>query len=321
MMIYRILFLLTGILVSLLSYSQNGKTTLSQNSILIGENITLTYTIHIPQDAKVLFIPQQSHIPSHRKAKNGSLTNEISSEIEILNTFFDTIIKGKKSNVWIGKYEITAWDSGTFVLSSTNIIIDDSTFVFPSIELVSALVKGKQGQDLYDIKESFSEIPDEPFSITFFIKRNWWWLLAILLAAIGFLIYKIIKKQNAPVEQYKVLSLKERTLLAIDSLEKERLWEKQQLKEHFIELSFILRSYLSSRYEINLLEKTTKETKLLLQQIGLHEETIAVIVRILIESDMVKFAKSNPDEMAILKISQLARQVIAETSPIEFENA
>jgi hypothetical protein len=116
------------------------------------------------------------------------------------------------------------------------------------------------------------------------------------------------------------MSLKERSLLAIDLLEKDRLWEKDRLKEHYIELSFILRSYLSSRYDLNLLENTTKEAQLLLSHKGLHTETIKVIGTVLNQSDMVKFAKSTPQEMEVLKISQLVRQVIAETSPIEFDH-
>jgi hypothetical protein len=117
------------------------------------------------------------------------------------------------------------------------------------------------------------------------------------------------------------LSLKELTLIAIDKLEKERLWEKGKLKEHYIELSFILRSYLSTLYGINLLEKTTKETNILLQQKGLKEITIQSIINILNESDMVKFAKSQPEEIAVLKISQLARQIVSETSLIQLSDA
>ena len=45
-----------------------------------------------------------------------------------------------------------------------------------------------------------------------------------------------------------------------------------------------------------------------------------VIARILSEADMVKFAKSEPDVIAILRVSTLARQIVAETSPLEFDN-
>ena len=114
--------------------------------------------------------------------------------------------------------------------------------------------------------------------------------------------------------------MKEKTILAIESLEKRRLWEDDKLKLHYIELSYIMRSYLSARYNLNLLEKTTIETRLLLREAGLHAETINGISQILNQSDMVKFAKSTPDEMTILKVSIKAKQIVAETSPIEFEN-
>jgi hypothetical protein len=36
---------------------------------------------------------------------------------------------------------------------------------------------------------------------------------------------------------------------------------------------------------------------------------------------MVKFAQSEPEELIVLKVSQQVRQIIAETSPLEFDNA
>jgi hypothetical protein len=53
---------------------------------------------------------------------------------------------------------------------------------------------------------------------------------------------------------------------------------------------------------------------------GLNEDTVENIGRILSESDMVKFAKSKPEVISILRVSTLARQIVAETSPLEFDN-
>ena len=121
-------------------------------------------------------------------------------------------------------------------------------------------------------------------------------------------------------ETAKELTITEQTIIAINTLENLRLWEKQKTKEHFIELSLLIRTYLSSRFTINLLEKTTFETKLLLQQKGLEDKTIDTIILLLTESDMVKFAKSLPEEIAILKIDQIAREIVAETTQLEIEN-
>ncbi len=123
------------------------------------------------------------------------------------------------------------------------------------------------------------------------------------------------------MDEERPISLKQRTLIAIEALEDAKLWERDQLKEHFVELSYILRSYLTSRYNITLLEKTTYETTIVLTEKGLNEDTVNVILRILSQADMVKFAKSKPDTISILRISTLAKQIVAETSPLEFDNA
>ena len=53
----------------------------------------------------------------------------------------------------------------------------------------------------------------------------------------------------------------------------------------------------------------------------MEDRTIDTIILLLTESDMVKFAKSQPEEIAILKIDQYAREIVAETSQFEIENA
>ena len=137
----------------------------------------------------------------------------------------------------------------------------------------------------------------------------------------GFIIYRFLKNRNRfDSEKTILLSLEERTLNAIDALEKRKLWEEDRLKEHFVQLSYILRSYLTERYSISLLEKTTHEARLLLEEIALNKSTISSIISVLSEADMVKFAKSKPDVNSILLVSRMARVIVKETRPIESEN-
>jgi hypothetical protein len=137
----------------------------------------------------------------------------------------------------------------------------------------------------------------------------------------GFIIYRFLKNRNRfDSEKTILLSLEERTLNAIDALEKRKLWEEDRLKEHFVQLSYILRSYLTERYSISLLEKTTHEARLLLEEIALNKSTISSIISVLSEADMVKFAKSKPEVNSILLVSRMARVIVKETRPIESEN-
>jgi sulfur transfer complex TusBCD TusB component (DsrH family) len=248
------------------------------------------------------------------------LSEENRDQLEILSPFKDTIINAENSRWWIGVYEITAWDSGYYRIDGPSIKLSNATFHFPIIELRADLVKAKKGQAIYDIKESFAEIPREPFSIKKFTKNNWWWMLILLALGIVAFLFSRKKSTKKISKPAKELTLAEHTMQAIDTLEKLRLWEKQKTKEHFIELSLLIRTYLSARFSINLLEKTTLETKLLLQQKGLENKTIETIILLLTESDMVKFAKSQPEEMAILKIDQDAREIVDETNQFEIEN-
>lgn len=300
---------------------QKTSVSIQPKTVKVGESVRLVYTVSMPLNAPYKYIAFGQVIPAYKKEESSTLLNELSNDVEQLSPFTDTIFKQGNQKIWTGTYELTAWNEGLYVISGSKIIVDDSTILFPEATLQVGLVKAKKGKDIYDIEESFAEIPPEPNKIIEFLKK-YYWLIILLVILAGTAVFLYIRnKKIAALQPVEEMSLKERSLLAIDLLEKDRLWEKGRLKEHYIELSFILRSYLSARYDLNLLENTTKETQILLSHKGLHAETIKVIGTVLNQSDMVKFAKSMPEEMEVLKISQLVRQVIAETSPIEFEHA
>jgi len=303
--------------------AQELSATLNHTQIVVGEQVELTLKVKLPKRTNLRFEPYQGFIPGKLQNANSSLTSTQKIELEILQEFSDTLLEGKKEDVWKGKYLITCWDSGTVVIPETMIVIDDSTYYFESLRLNCGLVKSVKNQDIFDIKESFADVPEPETvldKIVNFAKVNYYWILPILAVLVFvFIQLKRHKKAAKPVKKVREISLKDKTIFAIESLEKRKLWESGQLKSHYTELSYIMRSYLSARYELNLLEKTTIETRLLLRQAGLHNETIDTLITILNHSDMVKFAKSQPDEISILKVSILAKQIVAETSPIEFE--
>lgn len=297
---------------------QSLESKVSQSELLIGQPIIISYEVKFNIDDSIFFSPKQDIIKA-RSITNSSDLTTVGIDFEITQAFKDTFIHKDQSKTWIGKYVVTAWDSGLFIIPGQSVIINDSSFTFPDLAVASYLTDPIDGVDIYDIKENYADIPAPPFDPVEFIKTNWWWLLIIVFGVILF--FSIRKKRIVEeIDEPKPTSLKERTLIAINALEDARLWEKDQLKEHFVELSYILRSYLTSRYDITLLEKTTYETKILLTEKGLNEETVDIVARILSQSDMVKFAKSRPDTIAILRISTLAKQIVAETSPLEFDN-
>lgn len=306
------------LLVSFSGLSQKLSSDASVKKILIGEPIIVNYSVVLDKHASINFKEEHDNLLGESLG-NGTLTKQ-DAKFEIIEAFTDTTKFQNNEKEWIGRYTVTIWDSGTFILPAPRISIDDSTYKFQDIVIYANYTKTIKEIDIYDINESFAEIPSASFSLSKFLEDNWWWMLILLFIIPIYFFVKRRKQDKMPAPLFKVMSLKERTLLAIDALDNEKLWEKEKLKEHFVELSYILRSYLTARYNIALLEKTTCEAKLLLTQKGLDGNTIENIGRILSESDMVKFAKSKPELISILRVSTLARQIVAETSPLDFDN-
>ncbi len=295
---------------------------ISQDNILIGEPVSIKYIVKTSLTDTLAFPGKHDAIKARFKDQGGSLTKK-GAEFELTEPFRDTIIVLGMNKKWIGEYIVTAWEDGEYIIPGPTISINDSSYRFDDLAIEVTLVAAKKDVDLYEIRENYADIPDVPFSPIKFIKENWWWI-AILVAALllGWLIARRRRwdRELENRENIRPMNLKDRTIKAVEALDKSELWNKNQLKKHFVELSYILRSYLTSRYNISLLDKTTEQTRILLTKQGLNNETVDVISRILSQSDMVKFAKSKPDVISILRQSTLVKQIIAETSPLDFDN-
>ena len=297
------------------SYAQELSLKVSQDTILVGEEIRISFEVKSSKKPKIELTWDDEAQASLGDPK-GSI-NRKAIQLDLLEESVDTMIQNAAGYLWRYTMKATCFDSGIVYLENKSISVNDSLCYFPNASFHVFLVKPIDSLDIYDITENYADVPPPTPLIIQYLKSYWW--IAVLLIAIIFA-FRFIKKRKAEVYiPEPKTSLRDRTLRAIDALEAERLWEKNKLKSHFVELSFILRSYLASRYQIDLLESTTAQSKLLLRNKGLNEDTVNSIIRILSQSDLVKFAQSEPEVSEILKTVVLARQIVAETSPLDFE--
>jgi hypothetical protein len=77
-----------------------------------------------------------------------------------------------------------------------------------------------------------------------------------------------------------------------------RLWEKGEVKEFHVQLTFILREYLENRFNIPALESTSNEIIRDLKLASLSADQMKTVDQILNIADWVKFAKGIPEENA-----------------------
>ena len=289
------------LILCLLSYVTvaQPKAYVRRNSFLIGEQTELVYEVQgIKKSDKLSFIPQQKQILG---AKG----------VEIIGEFQDTLISSGKCFTWEGSYTITAWDSGNVIIPTTTILVNDSVLNLNAINLFIKSPKIKEGKGLYDIKEGFEEVPSIS---TLFFQKNWKWIVGILLLILGCILYFKFRKKKVQSTPEISLSLKEATLLEMDNLFAKRLWEHEGLKEHYFQLSLILRNYLGKRYTLSFMDKTSYQIELLLGQLNVHQDLQREINWMLNQADLVKFAKSSPDISEVMQSIQRAKEIVTKTS-------
>jgi len=277
----------------------------STDSCMIGEQVVLT--IQFRKAPKTLkYNSYAAEVPCELKMDSSKLTQN--GTLEIIGRFSDTIYKKNGQEIWEGRYTLTAWDTGVYVFPIIFVDpgIGDTIYSVQPKPLTVSFVKKKIGNEL-------DEVPVIVETDFWWWLKDYWWIGAILLVII---IVLLIRKRNTRLP-LKSLSLKDRSLIALDALRKQGYWKTGQITEHYMEFSFLLRSFLSARYSLNLMERTTYETILLLRSNNVPEETLQRIRNLLQESDMVKFAMGIPDEENMLLSMSYMEQLIVELSPLE----
>jgi hypothetical protein len=309
------------VLVSPFLWAQQAKTILSKSDVEVGEKITLTYMLLYNETNDFIFNRDKSKLPFEKLDKNGVFTKDTAS-LEILNPFKDTTLKEPDKKLWTGIFEITVWDTGTYKIPEILIKFNNKDVKFPSAIFKSQLVQKQDSTEIYDIKEEFSEIPEELAEQEAKAKLNsyLWLIIWGLIVVIAFFIIRWIIRKKSKVSLDEKLDFQQQTIKALEELKVKQLWLQGREKEHYSELSFLLRSYFSHCYQLNLLEKTTHETMLLLKQLKLEPSKINEIQFLLNGADMVKFAKSRPNEDHNLSLIEKAKTIVQNTQAIQIDN-
>ena len=100
--------------------------------------------------------------------------------------------------------------------------------------------------------------------------------------------------------------------------ELQRLLDRRLEVDHFYsELSRILKLYLSGRFRVDLMERTTEELPYLLRQAGVPEGAIELTQDLLTRCDRVKFARERPAAEHWRDAVEIAYRVVDQTKPVE----
>lgn len=214
------------------------------------------------------------------------------ARVEVIESFdIDTL-----KNRLIKKYALTSFDSGRYVIPRQRVYVWSQEYLTDSLMIdVNTVAVDTTKQQMYTIKS----IQNEPYTFDDF-KSYLWWLLGALLF-IGIILYFVLRKKETIEEIEAKIPPYQLALKRLSELDEKQLWQRNKIKQYYVELTDIVRTYIERELNIPALESTTDE---LLESItdfnsssnalNIPKETIDKLDKLLKEADLVKFAKFKP---------------------------
>ena len=266
-----LIFLCGGLL-----FAQNPiETIVDTTSIRIGEQIE--YKISVDKTDNVVF--PKLVLDSLKKV-------EVVEELKIDTT----------PTKYIKKYLLTSFDSGRYVIPRQQVFINNKKYSTDSLLIDVATVKvDTLKQRLFPIKAVISQ------PIIFDDYKNYIWLgLAILALILAIILYFVFRKKKEQIAIENRIPPYITAMQRLGELDEQQLWQNNKVKQYYIELTDIIRTYIERELNIPALESTTDELMETIQDfnkiktLDLPKETIDNLQKLLQEADLVKFAKHKP---------------------------
>ena len=274
------LYLYIALLFGFLGFAQQISSSIDSTQIKIGSQFNLTIKAKVNAKDKVVF-------PD----------GKFFGALEILESYPIDTVKNDNQYELIKKYGLTQFDSGRYVIPKLLVKINQKEFRTDSLSILVNDVKvDTTKQQMYDIKDIIAT-EEKPMS-------EWWKLLIllVLIIASGFASYFIIKRLQKEKEQKEEFfaSPIEKAIAYLQNLDKKQLVQRGDVKEYYSEMTDITRTYIEESVHIPAMESTSSELIESLKKaikdkkMFVNREDLEKFSRVLENSDLVKFAKSQP---------------------------
>ena len=190
---------------------------------------------------------------------------------------------------------VTSFDSSLYLLPPFVAIDGSDTIESDQVALkVSTVpVDVDNPEQFYDIKDVWKP----PFVLADYYP----WIFGILTAlfiicVIGYLIQRYRRHQSeVPVKSAEPeLPPYEVAIRELDSIKDQKLWQQGLNKEYYTQVTDTLRRYISRRYGVNAMEKTSEEILAIIERETDERSVYDTLRQVLRLSDYVKFAKLHP---------------------------
>ncbi|MBO5407203.1 MAG: hypothetical protein J6A27_06805 [Bacteroidales bacterium] len=268
--------------ISLPQWLEVKSSSLSKDSILVGEQVVWSTVMAMPQQQEIAFLPYAAVVEAEQapvdvvrdfRLDTLSIKNGIKElEARLLLTSFDSGYYKLPLMVALTPQGDTIYLDSPF-LDVTNIQIDTANFTMHPIK----------GQMRYPL--TFKEVLP-------------WILLGLFVIAAAYLLYRYIKYRRENRDFFGKPVVKDPphiiALRALDKLRSEKLWQNGKEKLFYTGITDTLREYIEARYNVSAMEKTSGEIMESLKDKSIEEKQYGELDELFKTADLVKFAKYIP---------------------------
>ncbi|MBQ6964743.1 MAG: hypothetical protein IJP82_03515 [Bacteroidaceae bacterium] len=189
------------------------------------------------------------------------------------------------------RYYFTSFDSALYLIPELDVKVGGQVYHSNKLALkvLTFEVDTLHADSIFGIKPELAP----PFDWAEWREVMWMVLLALLMGGVlAYVIYRL--KTNKPIirriRNKQRLAPHKVAMQKIEQIKEEKMWQSEDSKEYYTQLTDTLRNYIKERYGFNAMEMTSYEIIQHLQEVN-DEEAISELRELFQTADLVKFAK------------------------------
>lgn len=304
------LLVLMGFVAAAQSETPTVRARIEPDSLFIGDQFD--FVIEVEKD-----LVQTTLFPEFTPAKEGMI-----ELVEVMP--IDTLERDGRRLKIAQRYRLAAFQEGLINMGKPGVLYADKNIVDTLYATDSLVLKvgtfqiDSTSQSIYDLKPQLT-LKFKLAEIRGYIA--WGLLIALLVALAIYGLHRYLEARGrhlkdlfkpAPPEPPHVVAIK-----ALEALHHQKLWQNNKHKLYYSTLTDILRTYIAGRWEVGAMEMTSDEIITAMRQEELPEKARMDLTSVLMDADLVKFAKFTPEAEQNESDYTKVYYFVEETKPVE----
>lgn len=289
-------YLFVLILSSFLGFSQTLSSNLDKTTLALGEVAVFKIQILDLNGKDVQIAARNELLPFHFEMVNDSIAVQ--------------------KDIYLRSVKFAVFQEGKFTIPEIEVKVGDKILktISYEVEVINTAKKGDQINDIMKNKEVRLDVKDYWELYKFYV------LLALLIIAIIVLIIGIVKYGRKRKGSPAVTT--NQTLKDLEKLRKKNYIEDENFRAFYVELIEISRAFITKQYQIPADVLLTDDLITYMKSTNaISQENEKIVEDIFVRGDLVKFAKTIPNQEIMSKdFSEIRDFVKRSTKDVEAEN-